>query len=636
MFGTFLRHYFRFLGRSGRCLVTVCALLVSTGALADIVNIPTGPFDGQVVLTNLVFADWDEYYSYKQNMLSVLSQMENMHELCTNRLAKVHIDITSAGGSLFQALVKISLWGSSESAYATGNQLVRDAREYVQSANSDLVSASRSCDDMRSTLSNVDTELKVVRQAIESDATEYHGIFATSAGDDSSSGGCSCPDYTTILNTISGNLYNISNQLRSFQEDFDEYASELMENFESLLYDYLEVYIDDNLQYLTYPLNDIITGMDDVLSTGSGAGSSGNYRGLGQGLGYFFKTNGLSSARILTELLALHDVTGNYWLNKTATADSNISQFVYDVFNPLRQLFANDVTDASSYSQYYPAIAQTLNFLWTRNVHPTNTFANPLYVTNTSPMTLEITPDSAGSSEHPISVSVGNPEVIVNQDGVIVTNRLALNVSIEGFSGDDGDALNVKVVNFEDLRDILDDYFNSSSDVEDAEEEKEDENDESEEELDDELKANGEDPHFYLSIQTFHDALSKYRTMLNSIRLLIPDSTSPPRFYFNYSFKFPEVGSDGPSRGGDIEVVPIGPDADQAASLGRYLTVVRGFCSVIWLGLVLATALWLVKWAIHGIAFATAISMTIASGDLASVARLLPAFIKNLLSVGDA
>lgn len=631
MFGSFLRHYFRIPRWSCCCLATVCALLVSTISFADIVNIPTGPFEGQVVLTNLVFADWDEYYSYKQTALNMLSEMESMYVICTSRVESVEISISYISNRRTSALLYFRTWSTTDSGLAVGNNIARQGISEVEAMSGDLQNARNSVTDMKTSLQTVGADLATTRTALETDSTEYRGTFATSAGDDSSSGGCQCPDYTTILQTIQSNLYDTMNMVRSIRN----YCDTIDSNLDTILWDYIDVVFTDLEDYFLYPYYDIITGLDDILHIGSGAGASGNYRSLGQGLGYVFRTNALASALSYALTGQIEDqLSKSIWQSSLSPGGSSIATAIAEALNPIRRMFSWDATDHTA--GYSPTERQILNFLWTRNVHPTNTFANPLYVTNTSPMTLEITPDSAGSSEHPINVSVGNPEVIINQDGVTVTNRLALNVSIEGFSGDDGEALNVKVVNFDDLRDILDNYFNSSSAQEDAEEEKEDENDDSEEELDDSLDASGSDPQFFVSLDPFHNAATKYRQMLVSLRQLIPETTSPPRFYFDYSFQFSGASSGEPTRSGTIEATPIGPDTEQASQLGRYLQVVRGFCSAVWLGVVLATGLWLLKWAIRGLAFATALAMTIASGDLASVARLLPGFVKTLLSMGDA
>lgn len=387
---------------------------VPFSASADVV-LDTGPFDGQVTLTNLTFVSLEDYDSYKQSILNQITLLEGNYLVFYGQIEIADTEAYQAWLHCNQAITEFNIWIHTESSATPGNGYARRAITETNLAQGRITSTRAELDTLRSEANSVSNSIQSVKSAVESDAYLTTGTFATSAGDDSS-GGCQCPDYTQILNYIDAKLGTINTTLTSI----NSYVQQLYGTIDRELFDFFDTWYDmwDGTYY--YPIAEAAMAINSVFNHSSSDTSWGPT--LGAILGGVFKTNQVASTALYWTLGELESALANSGIWQTPplySSDSSIASAMQQVYNPLRQLFAWDV---QQHSTFYPAVGQILNFLWTRNVHPTNDISNPLMVGN--------------DEEHPLYVYGGgsNGVLEVSLTGDYITDGSG------GPGGDGGDA----------------------------------------------------------------------------------------------------------------------------------------------------------------------------------------------------
>lgn len=537
--------------------------------------VQTGPFADTSTLTNLVWADAQECRDYLDQVSSRLSLIRSEAVDDVDRAERLINNVDDIHGRASTILEQSDLSpvveSNARSIEVTTRRLGTMRRDALQM----LYNAQSITNAMTEVL---DTEIP----------TYYAATFATSSVDDSGggdsgggdsgggdsvgdsgscSGCCECPDYTDYIDGIEAYLRSIDSrisainlQLNGFEEYFVFWDQDFLAFFE------------DFASTLNY----------GIYQHSAGNTPSDWWHNIAANLAPVV-SNSWSFSRFYT----------SWGADGTFVASDEHPGYGLEsaIWNELLIPYASLLAPASWTDPFVdnPMVGNVRDFfMGGRYSFPTNTPYRPLYVTNTSPLRVEV----FGSNS--VNVVVKNVE-----EFAFLTN--ALNVVVENHNQ------NINNVNVK---------------VEEEQEELSKEEDDS-------------DPPD-MEMESAYDifgVFDGFKSMTQKLRSIVPAQAQFPHFNVDYSFAFSGSGSDGP----DIVITDVGDigSSEPPSGVARAAFVIlRAVCNCLWTvgGILLAVKLG--RWVLRLSFVLFALASAICSGNLESFVQLIPALGKEAVSFG--
>lgn len=314
-------------------------------ARGDVVVWDTGPFCADCQTTNIVFVSLAQFDAFTNAIASQIFDAYGALHVVTNRIALVRVSLSDADGRLDDALQQSNVpYLTVLDIRAARRSITNDAPAHLQQAEDYAVRAMDDLQDVRAAFYNgVDTTRAEVATACES-------------GEECC---CQCPDYTSYLQTIISSLASIESDTFALQSMIYQWDRWLIGNSDRGILPFV--------YYFNYALTQFYH--DSFLNT---AAYFGNDVGVVVSNAAFTVSSLQGWARI-TDIWNGTFVSAGDWY---AEEDNALAKRLADVWT--RFLWFTEPDAPATFDN--PYILGWRDFMTMRNVHPTNTADNALWV----------------------------------------------------------------------------------------------------------------------------------------------------------------------------------------------------------------------------------------------------------------
>lgn len=368
-------------------------------ARGDVVVWDTGPFCADCQTTNIVFVSLAQFDAFTNAIASQIFDAYGALDVVTNRIALVRVSLFDADGRLDDALQQSNVpYLTVLDIRAARRSITNDVPAHLQQAEEYAVRAMNDLQDVRSAFYNgVDTMRAEVATACES-------------GEECC---CQCPDYTSYLQTIISSLASIESDTSSLLSMFRLLNSWLISDGERGILPFLY-----NFNYgLTQFYRDSFLNTANWFAFDLGVAVSNAA----------FTVSSLQGWARNTDIWDGTFISAGDWY---ADEDNALAKRLADVWT--RYLWFTEPDAPADFDN--PYILGWRDFMTTRNVHPTNTADNALWirgdgddgaisVSGTVDFDEEALRDLLQSLEFQVKNSLSQPSLHVTIDN---TNDLAL------------------------------------------------------------------------------------------------------------------------------------------------------------------------------------------------------------------